>query len=137
MPSAAKENSKEGAVAFVKYYVELINHAQGTGDVEDLARAESEGCISCASGRKFLTALYSKGGHIEGGDIRIRVLSALANSALAGWTIDAELTFGPQQVVRPWKSEPVERLKGGSTVATFFVERSPNAWTLANWTRSS
>jgi len=40
LPDAAKANTKAGAIAFVKYYVELVNHAQATGDVGKLQSVE-------------------------------------------------------------------------------------------------
>src|SRR4051794_697515 len=64
LPEAAKANTKAGAIAFVKYYVQLINHAQATGDVAALAAVEDPGCSSCASGRRLLKKIYESGGHI-------------------------------------------------------------------------
>ena len=36
MPAQAKENSPEGAAAFVKHYIDVFNYASNTGDVTEL-----------------------------------------------------------------------------------------------------
>lgn len=137
MPEEAKADSKAGAIAFVKYYVELINHAQATGTVDQLLAAESVDCKSCASGRKYIANVYDSGGHIEGGELAVTILSSLRNVSLKGWTIDAQLTFGPQTVVRPTASPSNEQLDGGETPVTFLVSRRSAGWTVSEWTRAS
>lgn len=136
MPEGAKEDSREGANAFVRYYVDLINHAQLTGNTATLARLEEPGCGSCNNGRKFLNGVYSAGGHILEGQIRLKIIDSFRNRALPGWTIDAALVFGPQTVVRPWRSPSNEELNGGRTVATYLVKRTEDRWAMADWSRS-
>ena len=41
MPAQAKENTPEGAAAFVGYYDKVLNHASNTGDVTELSRLSS------------------------------------------------------------------------------------------------
>lgn len=67
MPDQAKENSPEGAAAFVSYYVDLLNHAAGTGDVEDLSRASGSECDSCRKYIEMYASTYEDGGYFEGG----------------------------------------------------------------------
>lgn len=48
MPAQAKEDTPEGAAAFVKHYIELVNYAANTGDSEPMAAA-SQACKPCQS----------------------------------------------------------------------------------------
>ncbi len=48
MPAAAKNQSKAGAIAFARHYVDVINYAQSTGDLEALQAVEDKACKSCA-----------------------------------------------------------------------------------------
>jgi hypothetical protein len=135
MPEAAKANTKAGAIAFVRHYVDLINQAQSTGDVSGLSTVEGQGCRSCSSGREYIGSVYGSGGHIEGGRLRVRIIDALPNAAISGWTIDAKLTFGPQTVIRPTASPSTQELEGGDVPITVLVERRPTGWLVSEWTR--
>jgi hypothetical protein len=136
MPAAASENSKAGAIAFVRYYIELINHAQATGDVAALAAVEDPDCKSCTQGREYIQGTYAAGGHIEDGQLRLRVLSALQNDAINGWTVDAKLSFGPQTVVNPSATPSVQQLEGGGVPITVLVANRSDRWSVAEWTRA-
>jgi hypothetical protein len=136
MPDAAKANTKAGAVAFVKYYVQLINHAQATGDVAELATSEAPTCSSCEDGRKYLSQVYESGGHIDGGSLKIRVLDALPNQSIKGWTIDAKLRFGSQTVTQPSATPTVQHLSGGAVPVTVLVSRHADGWSVYEWTRA-
>jgi hypothetical protein len=135
MPDAARANTKAGAIAFVRHYIDLINYAQDTGDIDALSAVEGHRCRSCSSGRDYIRGVYTSGGHIKGGRVRIRILDALPNAAIAGWTVDAKLTFGPQTVARPTASPSTQELKGGSVPITVLVQRQPNGWSVNEWTR--
>jgi len=135
MPEAAKANTKAGAIAFVRHYIDLINEAQATGDVWGLATVEGQRCGSCRSGRDYIYGVYGSGGHIEGGRLQIRILDALPNAAISGWTIDAKLMFGPQTVIRPTASPSTQTLKGGEVPITVLVEHRTAGWMVHEWTR--
>lgn len=138
MPDAAKENTKAGAVAFVRHYVDLINYAQATGDVEPLAAAEDTGCASCAKGRETLSEIYRAGGSIEGGRLSFRPTSSSPNGRYKGWLITGVLRFAPETVTRR-RGEGPEQLGGGSTPVNAFVTMSNDAhdWRVMEWTRGS
>jgi hypothetical protein len=136
MPAAASENTKAGAIAFVRYYIELINHAQATGDVAALAAVEEPGCKSCTQGREYIQGIYSAGGHIENGQLRVRVLSVLRNAAINGWTVDARLSFGPQTVIKPSATPTAQQLQGGSVPITVLISKQTDRWSVTEWTRA-
>lgn len=136
MPEAAKAETKAGAIAFVNHYFDLINFAQRTGSLDELAASESEACGSCSSGRNLLASIYGSGGHIEGGDLRVKVARALSNASIGGWTVEAQLTYGPQTVVRPTSTPSIEHLKGGGNLVSVQVSHRSGQWTVVDWTRA-
>ena len=138
MPEAAKADTKAGAVAFVKHYIDLINYAQATGDVDILEGVEDPGCESCANGRNALAKIYSAGGKITGGKLSFRFTSAAPSPRYRGWLISGSLHFAPQIVVRETGGIP-EDLTGGATPANAFVSTTNAAheWRVMDWTRGS
>jgi hypothetical protein len=135
MPDAAKANTKAGATAFVRHYIDLINYAQQSGDVRALAAVEAPACGSCKSGRSYITDVYNAGGHIDGGDLSVKIYSALRNASIAGWTIDATLSYGPQTIIRPSATPTAEHLDGGGVPITVLVANRTGQWLISDWTR--
>jgi hypothetical protein len=133
MPDAAKANTKAGAIAFVKYYVELINRAQSTGDTDSLAAVEADRCRSCSQARNAVDHIYASGGHIEGGDWSVDIRSATRRPDVRGWTVLVFARYGAQTIVR---ADGKTDLKGGSSLITFAVRRNAQ-WNVLQWSRAS
>ena len=68
MPPQAKENTHEGAAAFVDHYVKVLNYAAATGDVEELSRLSSPKCDGCQKYIKLYRETYEAGGYFKGGE---------------------------------------------------------------------
>lgn len=68
MPAQAKENSPEGASAFVAHYIEVLNHASRTGDVAELSRLSDPDCSGCKKYIDLYRDTYAKGGSFSGGE---------------------------------------------------------------------
>ncbi len=68
MPAQAKENSPEGAAAFVKHYIDVFNYASNTGDVTELSRLSSPRCKGCQSYIKLYRDTYAAGGYFKDSD---------------------------------------------------------------------
>ncbi len=68
MPAQAKENTPEGAAAFVGYYVKVLNHASNTGDVTELSRLSSASCKGCQNYINLYRETYAKGGFFKDSD---------------------------------------------------------------------
>lgn len=71
MPDQAKEDSPEGAAAFVTYWVKVSNYAAATGDVKELSRLSSPNCEGCQSYIDLYRETYERGGYFIGGDWRL------------------------------------------------------------------
>jgi hypothetical protein len=65
LPAQAKEDTPEGAAAFVKHYVDVFNYAARTGDVKELSRLSSPTCAPCSKYADEFEAIYSRGDRIS------------------------------------------------------------------------
>jgi hypothetical protein len=138
LPEEAKADTKAGAIAFVKYYVELINHAQATGDVDVLAAVEDPGCESCSKGRTVLEEIYKAGGTIHGGELTFKLTNEARSPRYRGWVVSGSLAFAPQTVTRT-AGGATQELSGGTTIVNAFVSKANDAreWRVMEWTRGS
>ncbi|MCW3768853.1 DUF6318 family protein [Paenarthrobacter sp. PAE-2] len=71
MPELAKENSKEGLEAFIRYWYEVKSYANQTGDVSTLADLSSADCRLCNRMKKASVDSYRNGRWLAGGSFSI------------------------------------------------------------------
>jgi hypothetical protein len=136
VPELARQNSRAGAVAFVKHYVSVLNFVTFNGNVEPARALDAGHCVSCNRMLGAIDAIYTKGGHVEGGAWTPTVVSDVRNPNQMGWTVDAKVTYGPQKVTRATNAKP-ERYTGGGRLLTFILTFSPEGWKVSDWTRAS
>lgn len=68
MPEAAKANTEEGALAFVEYYIKLLNYGALTGNTAELKNFSEAPCNGCQHYIDLYERIYSAGGFIKGGE---------------------------------------------------------------------
>jgi len=71
MPAAARKHTEAGAVAFVRYYWDLVSYAQLTQDGSTLADISSPHCAVCNGGQTFLQRVRKKRGEVSGGETSV------------------------------------------------------------------
>src|SRR4051794_19930833 len=71
MPAQAKENTPEGAAAFVKHYIDVFNYASNTGDVAELSRLSDPKCGGCQNYIKLYRHTYEAGGYFKDSDWKL------------------------------------------------------------------
>ena len=64
-PSQMNEESAEGAVASVGYFLDLYRYAFMTGNTTELAKMSEDGCKFCQSAISRATSLHTTGGWID------------------------------------------------------------------------
>jgi hypothetical protein len=136
LPGAAKAKTKAGAVAFGRHYVELINYAQATGRLDQIQGVEEAACGSCADAESYLRDLYSGGGSIRGGELRVTSIDAVRNPATHGWLVEIGVKFGPQLVDNP-APKPDQHPKGGQVPLNVQAAWRGNGWKVLEWTRGT
>ena len=132
MPEEATKNTRAGAVAFVKYYVQLINHAQATGDTHGVELVSADACRSCRAFIKNVHALYRDGGTIRGGAWLIRD-SAVTHIGARDWQVTVACAFSPQTI--QYGDGHSRRAPAGKGVL-FFALHHDSTWAVATWSRS-
>lgn len=133
MPDAARQNTKAGAVAFVKFYIAAFNHAQTTGDVSTLKTLGAKQCVSCNAVLRAIRRTYSAGGHSVGGDWIVEGQeSRLSVGKMRAVYIAGH--FEPSTNYTGAHGQP-SHLKGAKIIASFFV-RFSDGWKVMRWTRA-
>lgn len=65
VPAAAMEQTPEGAVAFLLWWVEMYNYVELTGQTDLISQYSEPGCTFCTNFIKRITPVYDSGGRIE------------------------------------------------------------------------
>ncbi|WP_442854193.1 DUF6318 family protein [Aeromicrobium sp. Root495] len=131
IPAQAKEDSPEGAAAFVAAWVRQFNHAASSGNTTGLRAISAGSCRTCSKYIRTIEGTYSSGGFYAGGawtlsdfDVTtqgsVRTVFVRAQSVpggafrqssgsqvVASSSVDAELVF---DIVRIRGANRVERI---------------------------
>ncbi|MFT4188665.1 MAG: DUF6318 family protein [Aeromicrobium sp.] len=97
LPEAAKENTEDGALAFLEHYLAVMDYASSTGDVTQLTELSHPECTGCRTYIDLYTDYYEGGGWFKGGD---QTLDNTAIQMIDGEvliTADISLTAGSSQ----------------------------------------
>ena len=89
LPDTATQDTPAGAQSFARYYIEVLDYASHTGDVQSLGRLGD--CGTCKAQADGIERFFKAGGHVEGGEIRITNTEAvrfLKTAALVSVTYD-------------------------------------------------
>jgi hypothetical protein len=70
LPAEAEGDDAAAAEAFVRFYWEMADYAQNTGDVAGLRKLSAQSCVACRAGMEFIEQVYAEGGSISGGETR-------------------------------------------------------------------
>lgn len=81
MPALAKENSKAGLEAFIRYWYALGNYANETGDVSKLSTLSTQQCQSCLYFQKAATDGHINGRWLVGGTVTLPSIQINWNQA--------------------------------------------------------
>ena len=132
LPAEAVGEDAAAAEAFVRFYWEMVNYAQATGDTDGLATLEAANCRACVGGRESIELTYRNGGSIAGGVSE--VLSAestrLAVTSGKAFRVVASVKSTPQIVRIPGEKE--SRNEGGEYDFDFIVQ-FVDGWKVARW----
>ncbi|HEY0951987.1 DUF6318 family protein [Nocardioides sp.] len=128
MPAAARGDDAAAAEAFVKFYWEMVNYAQVTGDVDGL-KALASRCGTCDAAVDYIANVYERGGHIRGGEGRFRDLRAnfLVREGRPRALVRGDLVSTRQRVDLPG-SKKDESYPGGTLPFEVLVEVTSDGW---------
>jgi alkylhydroperoxidase family enzyme len=125
LPAAAEGQGPRAAEAFVRHYVNLINHAIATLDPGPLRAASGNGCSACMAMARATDQLREAGRAYEGGEWSIsqmRELSRQSDRRQIRSVIDiADLTVVDSDGSR-------DEVSGHQTQFTFDIVRRAEGW---------
>lgn len=132
LPEQAKGNTKAGAIAFVRHYVDVVNFAIETGRTGDLANLSHKSCGSCDRLIENVSKVYAGGGWITGGTCRTsRAWAGPIDSA--NWLVKVRCTYADQ--VTHHAGGSVAESKGLARVFQFVVQYRP-VRKVTSWSRT-
>lgn len=133
MPEWGNHNSKDGAITFVRHYVDLLNYAQATGGVDELTRSSKADCQSCNNFIERVGNIYSANGQIRGGRLHITTLFLIEADREPGkWRVLVELTHG-KQVIREDSDAKAKKHPRDRSFVTFIPEKRNDGWKMSRW----
>jgi Family of unknown function (DUF6318) len=135
MPDAARANTRAGAIAFVRHYIDVFNHAQLTGSTDELSALSSPRCQDCQAAIQGLDQVYGAGGHIEGGALLAGPTSVEHNALEHFWLVLIRVDSGPQSVTSAGGAAPTN-LPGGRRSMKFSLARTGESWKVTSWSRT-
>lgn len=98
MPEEAKVESKEGLIAFARYWYELASYGYETGDIDPLKEISGPDCTACNGAYSTLEKWYAGDNWAAGG--QIEVTSAASEYALT--------ESGDRQALVMFKQVPID-----------------------------
>lgn len=133
MPPEAAGEDAAAAEAFVEYFWEMSNYAQATGDVQGLRRLGAPGCAACKGGADGIERVYSKGGSMNGGELRVTQVSAkpFVSGPSTGFAITLGVSVREQRVLVPGEKEKI--YPGGRGKIQMILEASDQGWIVQRW----
>ncbi|WP_395696242.1 DUF6318 family protein [Nocardioides sp.] len=128
MPAAARGTDAASAEAFVRFYWEMVNYAQATGDVAGL-RLLGDKCIGCDAAIKFIQSSYEGGGRIIGGVGRpAKFQTVFVTEQGKRWaSTEYRVKTTSQRVDRPGEHHD-QTYPGGLTDVRMYLEPTNGAW---------
>lgn len=129
LPPEAEERSLDGANAFIRHWLDVLNHATTSGQVESLRRLSNSACESCAGVIDRIAATYAAGGRIESGGWVAGVLVPASRESFQG-----TITMSPQVVVESTGVDPKE-FPGTQSEITFSLRWNASGWEMREFLR--
>lgn len=135
MPAVAKKHTAAGAEAFVKFYWEMVNYAQASGDLQGLRSLGDENCGACSGGLRFLDRIYEAGGHVRGGkvtvvDVRATKVRGAGQQIAFQVLVSVENT---RQVVDLPGTKRDQSYPAAKSSIQFIVDPKPGSWSVGYW----
>ncbi|MEI5673056.1 MULTISPECIES: DUF6318 family protein [unclassified Nocardioides] len=137
LPAEAEGEDAAAAEAFVRFYWEMVNYAEATGEVEGLAALALQTCVACEGGSADIKRIYEAGGSVSGGEIKVRGTKSapFESGPSRGFAVTVDVTIAPQVVKVP--GEKVQRYSGGPNQFRFIVQRDSGVWLVGRWDPTS
>ena len=128
MPALAKDDSRAGAKAFVRYYVDIINYGYLSGDATALLKLGAKTCAVCSALARNVDQISNRGGEQVGGQWSVKTLNPIASGSesLEIFIAKVEVAKGRSRATR---TSPAKPIKPSASFYEIHV-----SWTGSSWT---
>lgn len=136
LPPEAEGTSKAAAEAFVRHYVDTINHALATMDSTQLRVLSHRQCGACDGGASFIDRVRRRNGDISGGQYTIASSEVTRLSGAPGFNTMVGLEMKTSLLTVSGTGTRLDGESGGiPTAMGFRVLRDQGQWVLMDyWT---
>ncbi|MEV7607427.1 DUF6318 family protein [Paenarthrobacter sp. NPDC089322] len=128
MPELAKENSKEGLEAFIRYWFQLLSFAYETGDVSQAKALSSSACVLCNDLLSAVATNYTADRWLVGGQYRTPVIEVLWQDSESSQTAKAQVLQGEIIYMNADGTKGREPTPATNDAAAFFAVFRDGAW---------
>ena len=135
LPPEANGNDEAAAEAFIRYYWDVVDYAQLTGDLRTLKKLSLPSCASCNSGNAYLREMYAAGGSLEGVDYTLDGVRAIKRSdgaQFSTYRAEVKLRNGAYREKKSSSEAPVDRPAGEAT-AVMNLTWDKTGFSIASW----
>jgi hypothetical protein len=132
MPALAREQSRAGAKAFVRHYIELINYAWASGRTDELKALAAASCAVCRKSALSIEHVFTAGGSKTDGEWSVSAIAVLPTEPLQQPVVDAAISIAAGSLKESASSAPVS-IQPSSSHLTFRLEWK-DGWVARTWT---
>ncbi|UFU08017.1 DUF6318 family protein [Ruania halotolerans] len=133
------EESVDGAIAAATYYVQLMQYAQATGDLEEWAALSGPECVFCARVHDLVADRNARGVYASGGEVHADLVrSGLdydLNSGAAVYYVDLALEIDDLTQHHPDGTTTLEEAWGHTF--RLFLTRTELGWLVVDVLREA
>jgi hypothetical protein len=137
LPAEAVEDSKAGAEAFVRHYLEALSDGYNHKTVTDIRTHALQACVTCHDWASSYADTIKRGGKIVSGDATWQVGDVLVSGCQAGAKaeVGALVTIGKHTFTASATAKPVTRPEV-KFLFKFVVVRQDDSWAVKEMSES-
>jgi hypothetical protein len=131
LPEVAKTETKEGAIAFGRYWYQVLSYSYETGDLALLDSLTPQTCAPCQKSAEAIRAWHSEGRWLIGGQISTPVVDTTYSKDQAGkYKVSVQVHQVPLSYVRADGTIAHTDPQGADQGNLLIISYSPDAWRL-------
>ena len=128
MPELAKENSRAGLEAFIRYWFQLLSYAYETGETNAVTEHSSMTCVLCTHLVKSINANYMDKHWLVGGTLQTPVVDVLWDPASASQQGKVQVIQEEIHYLDPSGMESRSANAATNDAAAFFADYRDSSW---------
>ncbi len=135
LPPEAEGKDEAAAEAFVRYYWDLANYVQSTGDAQTFSEVALPSCTTCSRAASYFEKAYRKGGYLRGGAYTVTEVAVSRGAQGEGvrtFVATVKLTSAPSTERATSTSSPIEHDSSKQAVVMSLLT-SDSGFRVASW----